>query len=427
MNLDLRFRSFNHSSTMPATSLRVLLMFSIFLPIVPAFAEEWVWLESEAPTSKNMEIQTISSAANKEFLSGETWLRISVPSERIEKDLPKEGLVLGYEFLARSEGVYEIWDRIGFEKIRSPFEWRVDQGEWATIKPEDPTLDLMELDTWCQVAWIKLGESKLSAGKHVFEIRLTPSYKEDKGQKVLSDILYASDALCIHKGPFYPNGRFKPNEDWQTADDKSASAQVFEVATAPASPERIETQLSGLWQVCRYDEQDVVDRSGPTTILPNPAAANWMSIPVPSNKFEAQKELRLCHRFVYRTRVKVPAELAGRSFVMKFPSVSMIASLFVNGKYCGFTRAPYALWECDATSAIKPGEINEICLAVKDTYYAISEKKGWEKLPDVLRNAAKRHKRELYHVLLRLPRRLSRIQNCADLRNLPGAKSGRRG
>ena len=51
-----------------------------------------------------------------------------------------------------------------------------------------------------------------------------------------------------------------------------------------------------------------------------------------------------------------------------------MASLLVNGRYCGFTKAPYALWECDATSAIKPGEINDICVVIKDSYYAVSPK-----------------------------------------------------
>ena len=323
-----------------------------------------------------MEIH-MAGATNKEFLSGQTWLKIDVAPERFEKDLPKEGLILGYEFEAASEGSYEIWNRVGFEKVRSPFDWRIDQLEWATIKPEDPTVDLMELDVWCQVAWIKLGDAKLSAGKHTLEIRLTPSYKEEKGQKVAKAILYASDALCIHKGPFYPNGRFKPDEEWQTAGDKKAAAQTFEVAAAdPASPERIETSLAGAWQVCRADEQNVVDRAGATDKLPDLTHANWMGIAVPSNKYDSKKELRLCHRFIYRTQIKIPTELAGRSFILKFPAVSLIASVHVNGKYCGWTKAPYAQWECDASSAIKPGEINEVCVVVKDTYYAISEKKS---------------------------------------------------
>ena len=119
--------------------------------------------------------------------------------------------------------------------------------------------------------------------------------------------------------------------------------------------ERIETSLAGLWQVCRFDEQEVTDRAGPTKTLPDMAAAHWMSIPVPGNKFEVKPELRFCHRFVYRTRVDVPAALAGRSFFLRFPSLSLIASVHVNGQFCGWTKAPFAQWECDVTRAVRPG------------------------------------------------------------------------
>jgi beta-galactosidase len=97
-----------------------------------------------------------------------------------------------------------------------------------------------------------------------------------------------------------------------------------------------------------------------------------MGTNVPSNKFKDRPELPFCHRLIYRTRVDVPAELAGRSFVFQFPAVSLMATLFVNGQCCGFTKAPFALWECDATAAIKPGQVNEVCVVIKDSYYAVS-------------------------------------------------------
>jgi beta-galactosidase len=138
----------------------------------------------------------------------------------------------------------------------------------------------------------------------------------------------------------------------------------------------VDTSLAGLWQVCRFDEQEVIDRSGPTKTLPDAAAARWMSVAVPGNKFEVKPELRFCHRFVYRTRIDVPAALAGRSFILQFPSLSLIASVHVNGQFCGWTKAPFAKWECDVTRAVRPGEVNEVCVVIKDSYYAISEKKA---------------------------------------------------
>jgi len=367
----------------------LLLLWSVCALTTPVVASDWAWLESETPTSKNMDTLGPIPAAgaavpvpapapgHREFLSEKTWLNVELAVDRVEKDMPREGLILSYEFQTSSAGQYEIWNRVGYEKARSPFDWRVDQGEWTTIKPEEPTVDLMEIEPWCTVAWLKMGEAEIPAGKHVLEIRLKRVVKEEGYKKNVERISYTSDALCIHKGPFHPNGRFKPDEEWQTANDQQAAVQVFNVAAGdPASGERIETPLSGLWQVCRADEQEVVGRARPTEILPELSNTYWMGIAVPSNKYESKAELRLCHRFIYRTKVKIPAELAGRSFILRFPGVSLLASVHVNGKYCGWTKAPYALWECDVTSAIKPGAVNEICVVVKDTYYSISEKKA---------------------------------------------------
>jgi beta-galactosidase len=71
----------------------------------------------------------------------------------------------------------------------------------------------------------------------------------------------------------------------------------------------------------------------------------------------------------------VPAGTAGRSFVLHFPSLNMIASVHVNGRFCGWTKAMYAPFDCDVTGAIKPGEANEICVTIKDAYYATTPKK----------------------------------------------------
>ena len=98
----------------------------------------------------------------------------------------------------------------------------------------------------------------------------------------------------------------------------------------------------------------------------------WKGITVPGNRDANRPDLEYAHRYLYRTRVKVPAGFKGRSFVLRFPSTSLLASAFVNGKYCGGSKAPSTLWECDATAAVKPGEVNEIIVAIKDGYYAIS-------------------------------------------------------
>ena len=50
-----------------------------------------------------------------------------------------------------------------------------------------------------------------------------------------------------------------------------------------------------------------------------------------------------------------------------------VMSVLVNGRYCGTTKAPCAAWDCDVTEAIKPGEVNEVCVSIKDVYYALAK------------------------------------------------------
>jgi beta-galactosidase len=340
----------------------------------PLLVADYVWIEGESPTAKDLDVGA-AGWGSKQFLSGQAWLNVDIKPEEVQARCPRDGILLGYDFQAPSAGRYEIWNRLGFEFVRSPFDWRLDAGEWKTIAPSDLTSDLMEISFWCEVAWIKMGEADLSAGKHTLQIRLLPTTRDENGKKVQNNIHYCSDALCIYEGAFRPNLWHKPDEAWQTDADKQAAAQVFEVkADAPAA-ERLETPLAGPWQVCRYDEQEVVDRDGPTRTLPDVAGAFWSAIPVPGDKFEVKPEFRFCHRFVYRTRVNIPTALAGRSFFLRFPSVNMIASAIVNGQFCGWTKAPFTLWECDITRAIRPGQVNDIFVVVKDAYYAFSPHK----------------------------------------------------
>ncbi len=342
------------------------------LVAVSACAQEYVWLEGESPTAANLEVGS-SGWGNTQFLSEASWLHVSIEEGQVGEKVPEGGGLLTYEFTPPAAGTYEVWNRIGFEFVRSVFDWRVDRGEWRRVSPDDLTSDLMEIAEWCEVAWLKLGEVDLTAGQHTLEVRLPVTTREENGEQKTNRILYASDAICLSKGAFRPNGKSRPDADWQTAADRAAADHVFQVRADPG-PARTATSLAGDWQVCRYDEQEIVDRAGPTTTLPDAAQAYWTAIPVPSNKFESRPELRLCHRVVYRARVDVPASAAGRSLLLRFPSLNMIASLLVNGEFVGWTKAMFCRWDCDITRAVKPGQMNEVCLVIKDAYYAHNDK-----------------------------------------------------
>ena len=103
-------------------------------------------------------------------------------------------------------------------------------------------------------------------------------------------------------------------------------------------------RLAGDWQMARWDEQDIKDRAAPIKELPaGYKDFFWKGAKVPGNRDDVRPEMQYCHRFLYRTRVHVPAEQKGRSFVLRFPNTALIASVFVNGKYCGGSTAPRRL------------------------------------------------------------------------------------
>jgi beta-galactosidase len=358
---------------------------SLLLGSAPAASSPpYVWLEAEKPTRADVRFKA-TGWGHKEYLSENNWLQVAMSADEAAKQLPRQGGLLEYDFTIEQAGTYEVWNRIGFEFVRGPFAWRIDQSQWQTITPEMLTTDLMEVDFWCEVAWIRMGQADLGSGKHTLQIRVLRRTKEERkkatdGKEVVEhvpdNVNYVSDCICLYRGRFNPNSKHKPDADWQTAQDKQAAGQVFQLKGGVVEPaERIDLPLSGLWQVCRYDEQEVVDRTGPTRTLPDRDGAFWMAMPVPGDKFRVKPELGFCHRFVYRARIEVPAELAGRSFIFRFPSINMIASLHVNGQFCGWTKAMYAPWECDATPAMRPGQVNEVCVVIKDAYYAVSPKR----------------------------------------------------
>ena len=80
------------------------------------------------------------------------------------------------------------------------------------------------------------------------------------------------------------------------------------------------------------------------------------------------------HRYLVRTRLNVPASLGGRGFFLDFQNFNLAASVFVNGRFCGFSKAHSTAWECDITPAVKPGEINDLVVVFKDAYYGLSTK-----------------------------------------------------
>lgn len=326
-----------------------------------AQGRDFVWLEAET-ASGNLPLKT-SGWGNAQFLSGGTWLHISIDADKIDKELPANGALLNYKFNIQSGGQHEIWNRVGFEFVRSPFEWRVDGGAWNTASPDDLTSDLMELAQWSEVGWLKLGARDLKAGDHTLDIRLSAT-KNSKNET--QRVLYASDALVVSSGEFVPDGANKPGAYVPTKADTDAAKQVFELPAPKTQDARSVVALEGQWEVARDDEQLIKAVAAP--MVPTRALSAWKAIAVPSDKNTSRPDLLFAHRLWYRTRVRVPANQVGRSFFIRFPLNSLNTSVFVNGRECGFNPNPLAPFQIDVSKAVKEGE-NEILVGIRDVWY----------------------------------------------------------
>ena len=348
---------------------------SLVIPRVSQARENksgYVWIEGENPDRQNFEVQG-SGWGNKDYLSEESWLNISIPADEVEAKVPEGGIILSYDFEASEAGEYQVWNRIGYEFVRSDFQWRIDSGEWQEITSQQLTIDLMEISFWCEVAWLKMGDVQLSAGQHTLEIRHLIAYKEENGERKPQRILYASDAICVYPGSFRPNSRRKPDEQWQTEMDKQAAEHLFRMPAGAAGGERTELPLTGLWQIARFDESGLVEnRTGPIESRPNADDLYWQGISVPGDRNSLRPEMYFCHRYFYRTRVDIPADFEGQSFFLHFVETSMLATIFVNGERVAFHDAPMTGFLADVTGAIRPGQVNEIWVGIKDSYYAIA-------------------------------------------------------
>ena len=348
------------------TSLCAIVVAWVALAVGTARAADSIWLEGEEPTSTNIDVQR-TGWGNTQFLSGEKWLHCSIEAGKVDKQAPDDGVLVKYDFRAPKEATYQLWSRIGFEFARSPFDWRIDAGEWKRVGPDELTTDLMDIAFWCEVAWLQLGDVPLKAGSHTLEFRL-PKIKNAKGES--QRILFACDAICLTAGKFAPHAKFKPDDDGRDDRDRQATKHVFPLPEPKAAGARASVSLAGLWEICRHDEQLPGPVAEPIRELP--ATPHWHAIAVPGDKNVLRPDLLFAHRLWYRTRVAVPASLVGRAFYIDFPYNNLNTTVYVNGVLCGFEKNPFAPCQIDVTAGVRAGEVNEVWVGIRDAYYGRS-------------------------------------------------------
>jgi len=350
----------------------LLVMLTLSVQDTIAMADpDYAWIEGESPTSISPSSYKpeITDVGTPQYLSGGKWIHVAVNATDIATMAP-DGITLTYDFTVAKSGANEVWARIGYQASRTAFDWRIDNTPWQTVSPGAPFVEVQQLQTWNDVSWMRLGDESLSTGQHTFQFRLYKTL-DSKGQS--QNIQFALDALCISAEPFFPNDRYRPDDlSWQTDLDRSVESSQFQLPSSIGQAQT-STDLIGLWQMARYEEGVVHDPDGP---IPTPTDENnlsWKAISVPGDVNAQHPEWLYAHRFLLRTRLLVPSTLTGRSFVLHFPSLSMLATVFVNGHFCGFDNTPFAAWDCDISNAVLPGQVNEIAVGIKDWYYALPD------------------------------------------------------
>src|SRR5437016_917423 len=66
-------------------------------------APAYVWIEGEAPARCSVK-PNVAGWGHKEFLSEEQWLQVSVDAEKVDAEVPGDGVHLEYPFTLASEG-----------------------------------------------------------------------------------------------------------------------------------------------------------------------------------------------------------------------------------------------------------------------------------------------------------------------------------
>ncbi|MCS7181182.1 MAG: hypothetical protein NZ891_07560, partial [bacterium] len=345
------------------------------------FSNDYIWIEGESPSKSNFKLD-IWSGRRPQILSDGKWATCVLNKEDIKAKLPEEGIILEYDFKVEKEYEYDIWVRIGYEWVRAPFEWKIDNNDWKLVTPEIQTTNVIEVDTWCEVAWLKLGKINLKEGNHKITFRWTQPNRDR--------LIFGIDCIAFIAGKFIPDGKLKPNEIYNDEIDIRAKENIFRIDYKNI-PERMEFSLNGIWEIARYDDIDMdINPYEPVKEISSDILKElkWRGIEVPKDAWSRQ-ELTFGHRVIYRTKIDIPENFKDKSFLLHFSGTNWIVSVFVNGKYIGGHRSVLVPWDMDITEGIIPGKVNEILIIIKGPYYGIDFKSMKKEELDTTRNIPK--------------------------------------
>ena len=165
-------------------------------------ADDFIWIEGEAATSKTVVTHGwYSDAVKKDQLSGSAWI-----SNFTDKT---DGLA-GYDLTIPTAGDYTVWVRANV--IGSALSYQLDGGEWKPIDT-GKGVDVVNIANDGKpdmriIGWLNGGAVSLKAGTAKLAFKMHSGNNHHGG----------IDCFVLAKKPFLPNGAVKPGQKFGLAD-----------------------------------------------------------------------------------------------------------------------------------------------------------------------------------------------------------------
>ena len=342
-------------------------------PTTPA-GPDFVWIEGEKPTASNLEVSPASNG-HPEWLSDGKWLFVGIEAKDVEQKLPKGGAVARVR-LRRPEG----------RRLRG-LEPRRHGVRPLAVRLADRRRRL-EDDRGRQGA-----DDRPDGAGHLERGRLAQDGRPAPGQGRAQ----AGNPPAADEG----RARARPSA-CSTPPTPSASVPGRSTRTPSSSPARATAtrptrRRRSRCSTCRRPPAtpaaaggEFGAAQGPVGGLPARRGAAGrggradQGLPRRA-ALEGDRGARRQERAAARPAVRPPAlvsharrtcrrDLPGRSFVLTFPQNNLNTTVYVNGVYCGFNKNPFVHFDIDVTKGIKPGQVNEVWVGIRDAWYGYSAK-----------------------------------------------------
>ena len=199
--------------------------------VIEADPKDAIWIEGEAATRATVARSPWwYDQVKKDVLSGNDFISNFGKSEGLAE----------YEFEAIEADTYTFWIRAN--SLATSLSWQLDNGEWQLVdfkeKRGEQNIAADSKPDLRFIAWVKPGQVKLTAGKHVMKFKFHSK----------SDNHGSLDCFVLTRIPFIPNGAAKPMftravaakpGDWfplLADDDTFAAGSVIDMTNLTEAP-----------------------------------------------------------------------------------------------------------------------------------------------------------------------------------------------